>query len=133
MLFVAGCTCDPPINPYADGWRGGGSAGGGDGQGGGGGVVGGGSGGGAADDAGVIVDPLDPHNAFKDSDCDGLSDQTSSATSTRWQAHRSGQPDSDGDGILDGVEAGRMTSVDPACNYRATPIPPPHEPHRGRQ
>ncbi len=119
LVFVAGCNCDPKPNPNADGGTGGfgGSGGGtdiGGGQGGGT-SLGGGTGGG---DGGTLVDPTDPNNGNKDSDCDGLSDQDEfSNIYAGGRRTDPANPDSDGDGIIDGVEAGRMTSVNPACAY----------------
>ena len=62
------------------------------------------------------VDPLDPMNGSNDSDCDGLSDAIEFAT-----VYPSGgqtdpnNPDTDGDGILDGVELGVTSSPDVRC------------------
>jgi hypothetical protein len=72
-------------------------------------------------DAGVdqfTTDIQNPDNASKDSDCDGLSDAEEFATVYAGGGKtRAGHPDSDGDGILDGVELGRTSSVDPACSF----------------
>ncbi|GMU04697.1 adventurous gliding motility lipoprotein CglD [Corallococcus caeni] len=84
---------------------------------------------GYVEDAGVIVDPdpdpgevatdpYDPTNATKDSDCDGLSDQEEFSTVyTGGLKTNPGLRDSDGDGIRDGVEVGRTTSVNAACSF----------------
>ncbi len=58
------------------------------------------------------IDPNDPLNATRDSDCDGLSDAYELST-----VYPDGQktnplnPDSDGDGLIDGLEVGRTTGV----------------------
>jgi hypothetical protein len=60
--------------------------------------------------------PFDPDNDKKDSDCDGLSD--AEEFSTRYPGNKQtdpANPDSDGDGILDGVEVGKQASVDARC------------------
>ena len=125
IVAVAGCKCDPAINPNADGGGGLGGNGGGT-------VVGGGPGGGAGGgsavgggDGGVIVDPTDPNNAAKDSDCDGLSDQEEfSNIYAGGRKTDPANPETDGDGILDGVEAGHMTSVSASCtSYMGDPDP----------
>lgn len=67
-------------------------------------------------DPGRRADPNNPHNAELDTDCDGLSDQEEFATLfAGGRATDPDKPDSDGDGILDGVELGRSESVDPLC------------------
>ena len=115
-VAVAGCNCDPVVNPTGDGGGGSGGSGGGTDVGGG---QGGGAGGGSSaggGDGGVIVDPLDPNNATKDSDCDGLSDQEEFGNIyAGGRKTDPANPDTDGDGILDGVEAGHMTSVSASC------------------
>ncbi len=61
-------------------------------------------------------DPNDPDNPNLDSDCDGLSD--AEEYGTRWASGSQTDPaltDSDGDGVRDGVEAGRTSSPDPRC------------------
>lgn len=116
---LSGCNCgSPTTNPDAGGGAGGGTAGG-DGGGTGGGV-GGGTGGGAGGGGGgsIVVDPNDPNNATKDSDCDGLSDQEEFATT--YAGNKKTDPanaDTDADGIPDGVERGRTTSPDPQCSF----------------
>ncbi|CAM3926278.1 VWA domain-containing protein [Corallococcus sp. ZKHCc1 1396] len=84
---------------------------------------------GYVEDAGIIVDPdpdpgkvptdpYDPNNATKDSDCDGLTDQEEYSTVYAGGLKTSpGLRDTDGDGIRDGVEVGRTTSVNPACSF----------------
>jgi hypothetical protein len=118
LAFVAGCNCDTPISPSVDGGTGGGGT---SGTGGGGGSETGGgtgTGGGSEVDAGPSVDPFDPNNAFKDSDCDGLSDQDEFGNVYAGGVRTNpSNPDSDGDGILDGIEAGRMSSVESRCTY----------------
>src|SRR5205807_2421070 len=60
----------------------------------------------------------DPLNAMRDSDCDGLSDEEEFATYYADGLRSDpGNPDSDGDGIPDGVELGRTASVDAACHF----------------
>ncbi|MBL8916543.1 MAG: VWA domain-containing protein [Archangium sp.] len=108
-----GCDTPPVVGDGGTGGSGAGTTGGGTAGGG----FGGGFGGGTTD-GGPMIDPLDPNNANKDSDCDGLSDQDEfSITYAGGGQTNPGNPDSDGDGIRDGVEAGRMTSVVAACNY----------------
>ena len=119
LLFaVAGCDCGNPPNPVTGGGAGG-SGGGEVGGGSGGGVnFGGGTGGSVGGGGGMVVDPTDPNNANKDTDCDGLSDQDEfSNIYAGGQRTSPTNPDTDGDGILDGVEAGRMTSVAASCTY----------------
>ncbi|NOK16610.1 adventurous gliding motility lipoprotein CglD [Corallococcus carmarthensis] len=92
---------------------------------------------GYVEDAGVIIDPdpdpgevttdpYDPNNATKDSDCDGLTDQEEFSTVyTGGVKTNPGLRDTDGDGIRDGVEVGRTSSIstDPSCNFRADQDP----------
>ncbi len=65
------------------------------------------------------LEPADvdnPDNATRDVDCDGLSD--AEEFGTIWPGGERTDPedpDSDGDGVRDGVEAGRTSSVDPRC------------------
>jgi hypothetical protein len=73
----------------------------------------------AKDGATRAPDPNDPNNARKDSDCDGLSD--AEEFGTIWASGTKSDPgdaDSDGDGLPDGLEAGRTASVDPSCTVR---------------
>ncbi|NJK89450.1 MAG: hypothetical protein HC923_08630, partial [Myxococcales bacterium] len=58
------------------------------------------------------VDPFDPNNATRDSDCDGLSDQEEfSVVHPNGRRTAPDDPDSDDDGIPDGVELGRTGVV----------------------
>ncbi|MGQ0507445.1 MAG: adventurous gliding motility lipoprotein CglD [Myxococcaceae bacterium] len=88
-----------------------------------GGPSGGGSDGGddAGTDGGTVVvptDPFDPANGAKDSDCDGLTDQEEYvAVYAGGRKTLPGVSDTDGDGIKDGVELGRTTSVNTTCNF----------------
>ncbi|MDY7232715.1 adventurous gliding motility lipoprotein CglD [Hyalangium rubrum] len=73
----------------------------------------GGNGGGT--DAGtqpLPTDPADPNNASKDTDCDGLSDKVEFETDRgdNRKTHP-GVADTDGDGLLDGLELGIATPV----------------------
>ncbi|MBN2362490.1 MAG: hypothetical protein JXR83_23760 [Deltaproteobacteria bacterium] len=65
-----------------------------------------------------VADPNDPNNSTKDADCDGLSNAEEFGNiyggGNRTDPNN---PDSDGDGILDGVEVGRTSSVDPNCSF----------------
>ncbi len=64
----------------------------------------------------AVPDIIDDEN--KDTDCDGLSDaEEFAAVYTDGQKTDPARPDSDGDGILDGVELGRTTSVDTSCVF----------------
>ncbi len=128
VAFI-GCQCGSPPGksdggPGDSGMGGQGGAGASGGQGGsagagGAGGVGGAGGTGASSGGaggGVIIDPNDPNNANKDSDCDGLSD--AEELGTTYANGRKTDPaiaDTDGDGILDGTETGRTGSVDAAC------------------
>src|SRR5688572_24616617 len=74
---------------------------------------------GAANGAASGIDPSDPGNATRDRDCDGLSD--ADELSTRYAGGRKTDPehaDTDGDGILDGIEAGREGGIDLRCTGR---------------
>ncbi len=64
----------------------------------------------------TVSNPFDPTNASKDTDCDGLSDQDE--FSTVFPGGLKTNPDkadTDGDGILDGVEMGKTASVASSC------------------
>ncbi|MBL8924057.1 MAG: VWA domain-containing protein [Myxococcaceae bacterium] len=118
VLLVSACDCGtkPPAN--GDGGAGGASGGGDTTMGGG--AAGGGftTAGGGTDDAGVIVDPNDPDNDRKDTDCDGLSDAEEFGNLYPGGARTNpANPDTDGDGVPDGVEAGKMMSVDARCSF----------------
>ena len=57
-------------------------------------------------------DPLRPDNRSRDSDCDGLSDQEEFANIyANGQKTAVDDPDTDGDGLLDGLELGRTEPV----------------------
>jgi hypothetical protein len=106
VVTLAGCRCGtPPTDP--DGGRGGGRSGAGGGE------AGGDFGGGFFDaDGGPAVDPNDRRNDQKDTDCDGLTDAEEFGNVYAGGGRTNpANPDSDGDGILDGVEVGRMQSV----------------------
>jgi hypothetical protein len=63
-----------------------------------------------------LPNPYDPQNNKKDYDCDGLSDQDEySMVYPGGKKTDPKNPDTDGDGIPDGVEAGRVKSPDPTC------------------
>src|SRR3954462_4405372 len=69
---------------------------------------------GPPEDPGVI--PSNMNNPNKDTDCDGLSDAEEFATVYPGGKHTDPQKaDTDGDGLPDGFEVGRNTSVDPKC------------------
>ena len=91
-----------------------GNSGGGSGGGGGGGGAGGGGGG------GTIVTGCDPNatdNATRDTDCDGLSDLEEYGTDYGNNAKTDPcNADSDGDGVRDGVEMGKTSSVAASCS-----------------
>lgn len=115
-LLVSACDCGtkPPV--VGDGGAGG-EAGGSSGTGGGDGGGGAGTAGGSAD-AGPMVDPNDPLNDQRDSDCDGLTDAEEFGNVYAGGARTSpSNPDTDGDGILDGVEVGKMSSVEARCSF----------------
>lgn len=73
------------------------------------------------DTTGICGKPdIDDINAgVRDSDCDGLTDiEEFSAryfVNGEWKQTDPNNPDTDGDGILDGVELGRTSSPDPCC------------------
>ena len=61
-------------------------------------------------------DPNRPDNDQRDTDCDGLTD--AEEFGNVWPTGERtdpGDPDSDMDGLPDGLEAGRTSSIDPAC------------------
>ena len=70
-VLVSACNCDnrPPVMDGGAGGMAGGNAGAGGGDG-----AGGATGGGSGGDGGALIDPNDPRNDQRDSDCDGLSD-----------------------------------------------------------
>ncbi|MBL8952788.1 MAG: VWA domain-containing protein [Myxococcaceae bacterium] len=112
-MAIAGCDCDTPPGTNTDGGGSGGNSGAG------GGGPGGNSGSGGASgsgDGGRMVDPTNLDNDKKDSDCDGLSDADEFGNTYPGGMRTSPtNPDTDGDGIRDGVEAGKVSSVDPLC------------------
>jgi len=75
---------------------------------------------GSVADASTVVDQPDaerPDNDLRDSDCDGLTD--AEEFGVVWPSGNQtspADPDSDDDGIPDGVEAGRAASVDVRCS-----------------
>ncbi|MGI5864118.1 MAG: adventurous gliding motility lipoprotein CglD [Myxococcales bacterium] len=79
--------------------------------------------GGGQRDGGASIN--DPNNPNKDTDCDGLSDAEEFAN--RWGPERlqtdPDNPDTDGDGIPDGIEAGKTASVDPGCPFEGDADP----------
>jgi hypothetical protein len=115
VLLVSACDCGsrPPV--AADGGAGGAVGGGNEGVGGGdaGGMSGGGEG-----DAGLPVDPNDPRNDLRDTDCDGLTDAEEFGNVYSGGLRTSpSNPDTDGDGLLDGVEVGKIMSVEARCSF----------------
>jgi hypothetical protein len=76
-------------------------------------------------DAALVIptpDPDLPDNPTRDADCDGLSDaEEFGVVWPSGQRTDPGNPDSDGDGLPDGLEAGRTSSVDPRCAAHFTP------------
>ena len=127
--FISACSCTAPMKckSFADcqsgqvctmgecratigtgaGMGGGGGSGGGN-------TSGGGTGGGS------VVTGCDPAagsaNLTRDTDCDGLSDAEEYGTDYGNGAHTDPcNPDSDGDGIPDGVEMGKTTTVSTTC------------------
>jgi hypothetical protein len=67
-------------------------------------------------DGGVPTSPTDPANRTLDSDCDGLTDaeEYGNVYAGNVRTHP-GLRDSDGDGVRDGVELGRTTTVNTTC------------------
>lgn len=75
----------------------------------------------------IHVNPFDPGNAERDSDCDGLSDFDEFSTVRAGGAKTDpAKADTDGDGILDGVELGSTASVDPSCTFEGDADPASH-------
>jgi hypothetical protein len=75
-------------------------------------------------DAGQGIDPSDPANVQRDTDCDGLTD--AEELSTRYAGGGrtfADTADSDGDGIPDGVELGRTSSVNTTCGFVGAAAP----------
>lgn len=86
---------------------------------------GGGTDGGGSGDGGFLFDggPVDP---ARDTDCDGLLDVEELSTIYAGRLRTDpGNPDTDGDGILDGVEVGRTASPDPLCTGFVGAATPP--------
>ncbi|MBX5482859.1 MAG: VWA domain-containing protein [Myxococcaceae bacterium] len=127
VAFASGCSCGTP-SPNSDGGTDSGCAGASCSQGDGGGDLDGGDDAGV--DAGPVIiptDPGDPNNPNKDSDCDGLSDAEEYANVFPGGKQTApGIADTDGDGIKDGVELGRTTSVDPNCGFVGDADPASH-------
>jgi hypothetical protein len=72
----------------------------------------------------VPTDVADTGNTTKDSDCDGLTDAEEFANTYPNNLKTDpGRRDTDGDGIRDGVEVGRTTTVNTACTFRADQDP----------
>ncbi len=74
----------------------------------------------------VPTDVADSTNPTKDSDCDGLTDAEEFANTYPGSLKTDpGRRDTDGDGIRDGVEVGRTTTVNtsPTCIFRADQDP----------
>ncbi len=135
--WLAACSCGTPARPCTTtndcpidsvcvqgrcqaggtgGGQGGGiTFGGGTGTGGGGGGIGPVTG----------CNPSAPDNLTRDTDCDGLSDAEEYGTDFGGGAHTDPcLADSDGDGVLDGVEVGKTTSPSAACtSFAGDPEP----------
>lgn len=72
----------------------------------------------------VPTDVADENNPRKDSDCDGLTDAEEFANVYTGNLKTNpGLRDTDGDGIRDGVEVGRTTSLNTACTFRGDADP----------
>lgn len=113
--------CRATIGTGSGPGNGGGTGGGGAGVGGGGAGVGGGTGGGGVTTG---CDPSTPGaNLTKDTDCDGLSDAEEYGTDYGGQKTNPCNSDTDGDGIPDGVEVGKTSSVATACTFTADADP----------
>ncbi|MCU0686804.1 MAG: hypothetical protein MUF34_31910, partial [Polyangiaceae bacterium] len=63
-----------------------------------------------------VPDPAHPSNDRRDSDCDGLSDAEEFAVAPAGTGTDPADWDSDDDGLADGVELGRVASLDLACS-----------------
>ena len=75
---------------------------------------------------GIIATGCDPaagDNATRDSDCDGLSDAEEYGTMYQGQKTDPCRSDSDGDGVGDGIELGKTSSVRSSCNFVADADP----------
>ncbi|MCP3135777.1 adventurous gliding motility lipoprotein CglD [Pyxidicoccus xibeiensis] len=87
------------------------------------------------EDAGIQPDPdpdpgtvptnvADGNNPTKDSDCDGLTDAEEFSSLYPGDSKTDpGRRDTDGDGLRDGVELGRTSSVNAGCTFRADADP----------
>ncbi len=136
--FVSACSCGGPItipcstnsecgtgSMCVNGKCTGGNTGGGTGTGGNAGTGGGTGGAGGAGGGSTVVTGCNPaatDNATRDTDCDGLTDQEE--YNTLYAGNNKTDPcdsDSDGDGIRDGVEMGRITTVSAACGNKFVP------------
>ncbi len=62
-------------------------------------------------------DPANPANSTLDTDCDGISDAEEYSAAYGGLQTDPCNPDTDGDGIPDGVELGRTSSVNAACGF----------------
>lgn len=91
------------------------SDGGGGGAGGGGGGSGGGAGGGGGSYSGC--DPQNPNNSLQDTDCDGLTDADEYTFAYAGKKTDPCRTDSDGDGLSDGMELGKTSSLNAACGF----------------
>ncbi len=66
----------------------------------------------------LSCDPTASDNATRDTDCDGLSDHEEyTLTYANGAKTDPCNPDTDGDGIKDGVEAGKTSSVNTTCGF----------------
>lgn len=114
LVLVSACNCGSPVAVIGDGGADGGDSSVGGGEAGG---QGGGAGGGLGD-SGIPVDPNNPLNDQLDSDCDGLTDAEEFGSVYAGGTRTSpSNPDTDGDGVLDGVEVGKLSSVAAACSF----------------
>ncbi|WP_373045122.1 adventurous gliding motility lipoprotein CglD [Vulgatibacter sp.] len=117
-LLLAAVGCGGTGSGGAGSGAGGtGAVGGPGGAGGSGGTGGSGGAGGSGGTQRPPPNPSDPASETSDWDCDGLTDAEEFGTVYPQGGTTSPQnPDSDGDGILDGIEAGRTASVDDRCD-----------------